>query len=131
SWAITTHADVQQTAKDPGRFSSAGGITLRRAGAPLPPPTEILVLKDPPRHGPMRRVANPSFTPRGVRARRTDIEAIAVEILDDALQNNEIDFVERIAAPFPLAVIAAVLGAPRNDVADLFRWTNDVIGKDD
>src|SRR5438445_5145580 len=130
-WAVTKHADVQYIAKDPLRFSSAGGITLRRAGAPLPPPTEILVLQDPPKHGPMRRVANPSFTPRGVRARRDDIDAIAVQILDDALQDIEIDFVDRIAAPFPLAVIAAVLGAPRSDVGNLFRWTNEIIGKDD
>jgi len=130
-WAITKHADVQYIAKEPLLFSSAGGITLRPAGAPLPPPTDILVLQDPPKHGPMRRVANPSFTPRGVRARRDDLEAIAVEILDDALQDDEVDFVDRIAAPFPLAVVAAVLGAPRTDVADLFRWTNEIIGKDD
>jgi cholest-4-en-3-one 26-monooxygenase len=130
-WAITKHADVQYIAKEPLLFSSAGGITLRPAGAPLPPPTDILVLQDPPKHGPMRRVANPSFTPRGVRARRDDLDAIAVEILDDALQDDEIDFVDRIAAPFPLAVVAAVLGAPRTDVADLFRWTNEIIGKDD
>ena len=130
-WAITKHADVQYVAKEPLSFSSAGGITLRRAGAPLPPPTEILVLQDPPKHGPMRRIANPSFTPRGVRARRDDIDAIAVEILDATLGEDELDFVERIAAPFPLAVIAAVLGAPRSDVADLFRWTNEIIGKDD
>jgi cholest-4-en-3-one 26-monooxygenase len=130
-WAITKHADVQYIAKEPLLFSSAGGITLRPAGAPLPPPTDILVLQDPPKHGPMRRVANPSFTSRGVRARRDDIEAIAVEILDEALQDHEIDFVDRIAAPFPLAVIAAVLGAPRSAIADLFRWTNEIIGKDD
>jgi cholest-4-en-3-one 26-monooxygenase len=133
-WAITKHADVQYVAKEPLLFSSAGGITLRAAGAPLPPPTEILVLQDPPKHGPMRRVANPSFTPRGVKARRPDIEAIAIEILDEALDRgrpDELDFVERIAAPFPLAVVAAVLGAPRSDVADLFRWTNEIIGKDD
>jgi len=131
-WAITKHADVQYVAKEPLKFSSVGGLTLRRAGAPLPPPTEILVMLDPPKHGAMRRVASPSFTPRGVRARRDDIDAIAVEILDSALAaGDEIDFVERIAAPFPLAVIAAVLGAPRSDVDDLFRWTNEIIGKDD
>ena len=130
-WAVTKHADVQYVAKEPLRFSSASGITLRPAGAPPPPPTEILVLQDPPKHGPMRRVANPSFTPRGVRARRDDIDAIAAEILEKALQEDQIDFVERIAAPFPLAVIATVLGAPRSNVADLFRWTNEIIGKED
>jgi cholest-4-en-3-one 26-monooxygenase len=90
---------------------------------------------DPPRHGPMRRVANSGFTPRAVRGRRGDIERIAVEILDDApLGTNasgELDFVERIAAPFPLAVIAWVLGVPSDDWGLLFRWTNEVIGKED
>jgi cholest-4-en-3-one 26-monooxygenase len=130
-WAITKHADVQYVAKEPLLFSSAQGTTLRKANAPPLPPMDILVLVDPPRHAPMRRIANPNFTPRGVRARRDDIDAIAAQILDGALEDSELDFVERIAAPFPLAVIAAVLGAPRSDIADLFRWTNEIIGKED
>ena len=83
-WAITKHADVLEISKQPVRFSSAQGITLRPAGFVLPP-SEILVLLDPPKHGPMRRVANAGFTPRAVRSRRDDIERIAVEIVDDAL----------------------------------------------
>jgi len=130
-WAITKHADIQYVAKEPLLFSSAQGTTLRKANAPPLPPMEILVLLDPPKHAPMRRIANPNFTPRGVRARREDIDALAVEILDSALVEAELDFVERIAAPFPLAVIASVLGAPRSDIDDLFRWTNEIIGKDD
>jgi cytochrome P450 len=39
--------------------------------------------------------------------------------------------VERIAAPFPLGVVAWVLGVPSDDWQLLFRWTNEVIGKDD
>ena len=39
---------------------------------------------DPPKHGPVRRVASARFTPRAVRERQADIERIAVEILDDA-----------------------------------------------
>jgi cholest-4-en-3-one 26-monooxygenase len=39
--------------------------------------------------------------------------------------------VERIAAPLPIAVIAWILGVPRSDWADLYRWTNEVIGADD
>jgi cytochrome P450 len=132
-WAITKHADIVHVAKQPVRFSSAPGITLRRAGAPVLS-SEMVVLLDPPRHGPMRRVVNARFTPRAVRARRADIERIAVEILDAAAPvgaSGEFDFVERIAAPFPLAVIAWVLGVPHEDWELLFRWTNEVIGKDD
>ena len=90
---------------------------------------------DPPKHGPVRKVANARFTPRAVRERRADIERIALEILDDAtpagLGASELDFVDRIAAPFPLGVIAWILGVPSDDWPLLFRWTNEVIGKDD
>ncbi len=132
-WAITKHADVLQIAKDPQRFSSARGISLRPEGVVFPP-SEMVVMLDPPKHGLVRRVANKRFTPRAVRESRADIERIAVEILDDAAPagaSGELDFVERIAAPFPLAVIAWVLGVPSEDWGLLFRWTNEVIGKED
>lgn len=132
-WAITKHADVMEIAKQPLRFSSAQGINLRRAGEVMPP-TDLVVMVDPPRHGPLRRAANARFTPRGVRARRTDLERIAIDILDAAAPagaSGELDFVERIAAPFPLAVIASFLGVPRENWDLLFRWTNEVIGKED
>jgi cholest-4-en-3-one 26-monooxygenase len=132
-WAVTKHADILEISKQPLRFSSAQGITLRRAGVVIPP-SEMVVMLDPPRHGPVRRVANGRFTPRAVREQSADIERIAGEVLDAAAPSGsagELDFVERIAAPFPLAVIAWILGVPSDDWPLLFRWTNEVIGKDD
>ena len=116
-WAITKHADVLEISKQPLLFSSEPGITLRPAGVVFPP-SEMVVMLDPPRHGPVRRVANRRFTPRAVRGQRDDIERIATEILDEAAPpgaSGELDFVERIAAPFPLAVIAWILGVPSDD----------------
>jgi cytochrome P450 len=133
-WAITKHADIVHISTQPLRFSSAQGITLARADAPAMTPPEMVVLLDPPRHGPMRRVVMRRFTPHAVRAKRVDIERIAVGILDSAAlagAAGEFDFVRTIAAPFPLAVIAWSLGVPRDDWELLHRWTNEVIGKDD
>jgi cytochrome P450 len=132
-WAITKYADIQQVAAQPLRFSSAQGITLLRANEPVIP-QDMVVTIDPPRHGPLRRVLMPRFTPRGVRARREDVERIAAEVLDDVAsggRSGELDFVDRIAAPLPLRVIASTLGVPRADVGLLFRSTNEIIGKDD
>jgi cholest-4-en-3-one 26-monooxygenase len=136
-WALTKHADVQHVAAQPVRFSSARGITLRRPNTPEFH-SDVLVVVDPPRHGPLRRVASPKFTPKAMRARRQDIERIAVELVDQVLadtavadRSGEIDFVDRLAAPFPLAVIAWTLGVPREDIGLLHRWTNEVIGKND
>jgi cholest-4-en-3-one 26-monooxygenase len=82
----------------------------------------------------MRRAANTRFTPRAARTRREDIERIALELLDEVSTQGaavEGDFVMRIAAPFPLAVVVWFLGAPREDWEKLFNWTNEVIGKED
>ena len=132
-WAITKHADIIEISKQPLLFSSARGITLRRAGAPDLPVPEMIVMLDPPRHVPLRRVASAPFTPRAVRAQRDSIARIAAETIDAAVDDGpgELDFVERIAAPFPLAMIAWILGLPRDDWELLFRWTNEIIGKDD
>jgi cholest-4-en-3-one 26-monooxygenase len=132
-WAITKHADMVDIASQPVRFSSAHGIMLGKADA-VAMPSEMVVTLDPPRHGPMRRVASRRFTPRAMQAQRAAVERIAAEILDDAATAGELrscDFVDAIAAPLPIAVIASTLGVPREDWGLLFRWTNEVIGKDD
>jgi cholest-4-en-3-one 26-monooxygenase len=132
-WAIAKHADIVHIASQPTRFSSAHGIMLGPAHA-VAAPSEMVVTLDPPRHGPMRRAASRRFTPRALEAQAVEIERITAEILDGVATGDavaECDFVERIAAPLPIAVVAWILGVPRTDWGLLFRWTNEVIGKDD
>jgi cytochrome P450 len=133
-WAITKHADILWISARPNLFSNARGITLARAGARAFPPSEILVLLDPPKHGRMRRLVIPYFTPRAVRSKRAELDELAGEVVAGALGRTatvELDVVDRIAAPFPLALIAWIVGVPRDDWALLFRLSNEVIGKDD
>jgi cholest-4-en-3-one 26-monooxygenase len=132
-WAVTRYTDILEVLKQPELFSSAQGITLLREGQPPHPPSEVLVLVDPPRHGPMRRLVNGGFTPRAVRDKADDVERIALDVLAkaDGTIATEGDFVAAVAAPFPLAVMAWILGVPESDWGLLFRWTNEVIGRED
>lgn len=70
-----------------------------------------------------------------VRARRAQLDGIALDVVDGAVPAGppagELDAVDRVAAPFPLALIAWILGVPRDDWDLLFRLSNEVIGKDD
>lgn len=131
-WAVTKHGDITDIAAKPELFSNAHGLILGHPGAPAPP-VEMVVMLDPPRHGPLRRVAMPRFTPRAIRSRHDEIDRIAVAVLDDLAGRNgeEFDFVERVAAPLPIGVISWILGVPGDDWRLLFQWTNEVIGKDD
>jgi cholest-4-en-3-one 26-monooxygenase len=133
-WAVTKHADIMKVASQPQLFSSAGGITLDMDLSGMETVPEMIVYLDPPRHGPMRQIVNKKFLKSAVRSRIEEIERIAAGVVDLAATHGEIgecDFVDTFAAPFPVAVISWVLGVPRSDWERHFRWTNEIIGKDD
>jgi cholest-4-en-3-one 26-monooxygenase len=136
-WAITKHADLVHVASQPLIFSSARGITLdhyEQEVAAAMAGIESLVSMDPPRHGPMRQVANKEFLRSAVRARFDEIGRIAAEIIEEAATGGQVvetDFVTTFASRLPLEVIAWVLGVPRQDWQRLLSDSDTVIGKDD
>ena len=67
SGPITKHADILDVASQPMRFSNEHGLMLGPKGAPGQP-IEMVVTLDPPRHGPLRRVAMRRLTPRAIQA---------------------------------------------------------------
>jgi cytochrome P450 len=136
-WAITKHADIAWIGKQPDKFLNGPALFIRTEPEPAeggfrPPPT--LIQMDPPRHGAMRKLVSKRFAPGALKRIHADIERIAKEIVDellDAGREGECDFVERVAAPLPIAVIAWLLGVPKSDWKLLFDWTNRTIGAGD
>ncbi len=135
-WAITKHADITAIGKQPEKFLS--GPLLVHSHMPIPagrmefPPT--LIQLDPPKHGVYRRLISKRFTPRALTRFHADIEDIGKEIVDNLLERGregECDFVEAVSAPLPIAVIAWMLGLPKEDWNRLFDWTNRIIGAQD
>lgn len=122
-WAVTRHADVTAVSRDSATFSSALGTTqidefddetrLKQAA--------MLVNLDPPAHTRLRQLVSRGFTPRMVRTLEGHIRDICNRIVDDLIERGRngavVDFVPVAAAPLPLEVIAALLGAPTEDVA--------------
>jgi cytochrome P450 len=89
---------------------------------------------DNPDHKIYRDLMRGKFTPQALRKMPLDVERIAREIVDEIDTKGaeaEIDFVDKVAAFLPIAVIADLLGVPRSDWRTLFRWTNETIGAQD
>jgi cytochrome P450 len=59
------------------------------------------------------------------------VRRIAREVVDAAAEREQIDFVRVVSAPITIAVIAEMLGVPREDWQLLFRWTNEIIAPQD
>ena len=133
-WAITKHRDITEISTQPGKFVSGPRLVMQHE--PENRNDEFpatLIQMDPPRHRAFRKLINHRFKPQGLRRIHADIERIGKEIVDDLVQQDfgECDFVEKVSAPLPIAVIAWLLGIPREDWRLLFDWTNAIIGAQD
>jgi cytochrome P450 len=113
-WAITRYDDVIAVLHDPGRFSSRGGPVGRSDQAGLP--RQPLIQDDPPHHDRLRRILSKAFTPRTTAEREGRIREIARGLLEETRKRlaggEEIDLVHAFTSPFPVNVIAGILGIP-------------------
>ena len=132
-WAITKHADIIEIGKQPEVFLNAPRLAVFTTDLPPPPEGQSrhLLNMDPPDHARYRRVTSAWFTPRAVRAMAGKVARVTGEVLDDAAQTSQGDFVRDISARITIAVIAEMLGVPRADWQLLFRWTNEIIAPQD
>ncbi|GIW40331.1 MAG: cytochrome P450 [Candidatus Binatia bacterium] len=135
-WAVTKYEDIVYVGRNPELFVSGPRLVI--PARPLPPqpfePPKTLIQLDPPKHGKYRKLIMKRFTPGALKKIHGDIERIAKKIVDDLLEEGdegECDFVEKISAPLPIAVIAWLLGVPEADWRKLFDWTNRLIGAED
>ncbi|KZN26469.1 hypothetical protein A4G99_20685 [Haladaptatus sp. R4] len=91
---------------------------------------EMLISTDPPKHERIRSVVNEHFQADAIRSYRPRVEAIADELVSD-LELGRIDLVESFSYPFPVDVIAGVLGVPREDRATFKQWSDTITGAAD
>ncbi len=103
--ALTRFADVAEAATDAATYSSE--IT---ANTTLVHP--ILAQLDPPRHTAMRRLILRAFTPSRVAEREAEIRAIAVELLERAIERDTFDLIGDFAALLPSIVMGRLVGIP-------------------
>ncbi len=131
-WALSRHADVVASFRDPSRFSSANGVSLDPAAwGPRAHRTMSFLAMDPPRHTRMRALVSKGFTPRRVRELAPAITALARHYLDAARESDEFDFVADFAARLPMDVICDLMGVPEADREHLGRLANAVVHRED
>lgn len=125
-WAVARHADVHAASTDPATFCSARGILVEEIGRTYDtPPT--MMHTDPPAHTRYRSLVQPGFKPSVVRSLERAIRQVADGLLDAVALGEPVDIVASFAVPFPLRVIAALLGVPDDDIDRLWRWSEAAI----
>ncbi|CDO90603.1 cytochrome [Mycobacterium triplex] len=78
------------------------------------------------RHQRVRSVVSKAFTPRAVERLHTTIVDVIDELVEPLSRRGHCDVVTEIARPYPVPVICALLGAPREDWQQFSLWADDI-----
>ena len=127
-FTVARYDEVRAISRHPTEFCSSRGVLvndpLRFAPADM---SGSVLHMDPPDHAEYRKLVNREFTPRGVSGLEARIRELAVEVLDAVVPDEAVDFVGAVAAPFPVQVIAELLGVGDADRGDFRRWSDAMI----
>ena len=117
-WVVSSHADVRAVSNDHETFRSFEGPSI-----PDWDPNArgmMLITMDPPEHTRLRRLVNKGFTPRMTALLENQARTWAIKIVEAALEKGECNFVDEVAYPLPMHMIADILGIPESDRRALF-----------
>jgi len=131
SWTVARYEHVRDVSRDPERFCSGRGVLMND---PLRNAGEIhgsILHMDPPVHAPWRQLVSRRFTPRATATFTDAVRSAARSVLDEISSGDTVDFVDRVAAPFPVLVIAEMLGIADADRDDFRRWSDAAISSTD
>jgi methyl-branched lipid omega-hydroxylase len=133
-WALTRYDDIVHASRHPGLFRSGMGADLAGFPAGVRRFHRSMIHMDDPRHARLRHLIQRGFTARMVRQIEDQVRHRAKVIIDDLLERHpdgECDFVDQVAAPLPLQVTCEMMGIPAEDQAQVFAWSNVILGFSD
>jgi len=131
-WVVSRYRDVEHVirqksvGKDVEAFISAQGVPDWRSHPSFTRMLEHLIWLNPPVHTHRRGLLNKVFTPRAVRGWQPKIEERVTRLLDSVAAGGDVDLLDALAFPLPVAVIGTLLGIPQEDWPRFRRLFRDV-----
>ena len=130
-WCFARFADVSALLRD-RRFGRTIGEGAARDSKPHLEAFDALerhsmLELEPPRHTRLRNLVNRAFVSRRIEKLKPQIESLAHARIDAFALNRSADLVAEFAEPIPVAVIADLLGVPREMGAELVGWSHAMV----
>ena len=131
-WAVTRYDDIWTMDRDPETFTSTRYVNLEEVDDDLMDLRRSMLETDGPRHRALRKLIQREFSP-GPLARNYEsfLRDLTNVTIDNALQNSEFDFVEKVSADFPINVLVRLLDVPVGDTGMLINWGNQMVANTD
>jgi len=131
-YALSRYDDVVRAHKDWETFSSSHGVDLHTLStdAAFVQGMRSLIMMDPPDHDRMRALVSRVFTPRAVQALEPMVREVIEGFVADLLGRDEFDVVTELSGPFPVEIIARMLGVPEADRQQIRHWLDAMLHRE-
>ena len=135
SWVLTRYDDIKRVCLEPARmssdrlrpfFASIPSEEAKKIGDIMRYLSLWMVFKDAPEHTRLRRLTGKVFHNKSMQAMRPQVEDIAQRLIGRIGDKTEFDFISEFAGPLPCLVIMAMLGVPREDLAQVKRMSDEI-----
>jgi cytochrome P450 len=128
-FSIFLYDDVQTMLRDDTIWSSefAEAFTGTTVADETRKRQESMIGLDGKPHHRLRGLVNKAFTPRVVQRREAQMRASAAALVDIAVETGEVDLVEALTHPFPVQVIAEIIGVPPDDRERFKVWSDRAV----
>ena len=133
-WSLVNHEDIWHVSRNPQLFCSGKGVNIGDMPLEIGEFFGSMIMMDDPKHFRLRSIVSKGFTPKEIARVEQYVHVKAARVVDDLLErfpDRECDFVHEVAAPLPLQIICEMMGIPTEDEAQMFAWTNVVLGVGD
>ncbi|RAY16984.1 cytochrome P450 [Actinomadura craniellae] len=124
-YAVSRHADVEQSLPDWKTFSSARGNILELIKSDIEIPSGTVIFEDPRVHDIHRRLLARIFTPRKISELEPQVRDFCARTLDPLVGTDRFDLVAAVGAEMPMRVIGMLLGIPEADQAAIRDATDE------
>jgi cytochrome P450 len=130
-YSVARYHDIVKVLRDPETFTSERFTNLEEVDKDQEEARRSLLETDGTRHRALRRLLQGEFTPQAVARYGTFLRGLTATTLDNAFAKGSFDFVEEVAADFPINVLVRLLDVPTEDAGQLIEWGNRMVGFDD
>lgn len=130
-WSILRYDDALAVSRDVETFTSSKGIRLEEMDEEETAARRTLMEFDPPDHTRYRRLVSKGFTRRRVESYEETIRELAVEVIEEALNETEFDFVKAVAEQLPMRMLGRMLGTSDDEGHQLVTWGDALLGNTD
>lgn len=125
--------DVVKQVLEDGQAFTAEEKSISPNNSVIDPIDNWFVNQDPPTHTRLRRSVEPYFRPDYLEENFGHrIEVLATELLNSTIENEgtEFDYVQDYAIRIPTAIIADIIGVPREMWAKFREWSQGIVAPD-